>query len=139
LPTAVPGPVTIVTLGDSLTEGQGDTLELGGYPGRILPRIQALRSGSSLLNVGHSGWNSDNLINGIDPMPSELDQALAQINQAQANGQAAIVCVWIGSNDLWYLYEYDVGSDAGDAADLQHYTANLDTILSQLRGAVRRW
>jgi lysophospholipase L1-like esterase len=43
--------------------------------------------------------------------------------------------VWIGSNDLWYLYEYGDGSDENDRLDAQRFSANMDTILSQLRGA----
>jgi hypothetical protein len=44
--------------------------------------------------------------------------------------------VWIGSNDLWYLYEYggDI-NDEGDAQDAARFSANMDAILGRLRGA----
>jgi lysophospholipase L1-like esterase len=57
------------------------------------------------------------------------------LQNARSQGKAALALVWIGSNDLWYLYEFggDI-DDAGDASDAQHFEANIDTILSQLRG-----
>lgn len=132
------GAITYVALGDSLTQGDGDETEQRGFTGRLLVQFQALRTDSTLTNLGHSGWTSDNLINGLDQEPSELSQAIAQLNQAKAAHQPNIATVWIGSNDLWYLYEYANPTAADEAQDLQHFTTNLDTILRQLRstGAV---
>lgn len=130
-----PGPLTLVTLGDSLTEGEGDALQQGGYPGRLLGLVQTVRPGSTLVNLGHSGWSSDALIQGDQGLPGELGQAEDAIRQAVAAGRPAVALVWIGSNDLFYLYEYGVGSDQGDAEDLARYTANLDTIFGGLQGA----
>lgn len=127
-PTMPAGPLSVVTLGDSLTEGSGDqSPEGGGYPFRLLSYVQARRADSSVFNVGHSGWSSTDLINGFDGAPSELDQAVA------ANPD--IACVWIGSNDLWALYAYgpEDGTTADlEAADLKAFAANIDTILSRL-------
>ncbi len=130
-----PGAVQIITLGDSLTEGAGDEQEKGGYPGRLLDLIDAVRPGSTVLNLGHSGWNSDALINGDQGLPSELEQAKAAVQNARANGQASLVLVWIGSNDLFYLYEYGDPNAADEQADVDHFSANLDTILKALSGA----
>lgn len=129
------GPITVVTLGDSLTEGAGDEQERGGYPGRLIELIQTLRPDSTLLNLGHSGWNSDALINGDQGLPSELSEAVNAIQAATSNGQPALALVWIGSNDLFYLYEYGDPDAAAEQADLEHFGANLDTILSGLTGA----
>lgn len=122
------GPVKIVTLGDSLTEGSGDeSAEGGGYPFRLLSAVDSLRPGSSVLNLGHSGWSSTDLITGIDDVPSELEQAIAE--------QPDIACVWIGSNDLWGLYAYgpEEGTTAElEAADLQAFAGNIDTIVRRL-------
>ncbi len=41
--------------------------------------------------------------------------------------------VWIGSNDLWYLYEYGEGSNENDSMDAEHFSSNIDLILDQLR------
>lgn len=132
------GPLTIVTLGDSLTEGAEDNAELGGYPGRLLGMVQTLRPGSTLLNVGHSGWNSDALINGDQGLPSQLAQAEEAIRAAVGRGEAAVALVWIGSNDLFYLYEYNNPDVAGEQADLDNYSRNWDTILSRLTSAGAR-
>ena len=118
----------IVALGDSLTEGQGDDEGLG-YTARLLTLIQEQRPGSTLLNLGKSGWTSSDLINGTGGQPSQLTTALAQ--------NPDIALVWIGSNDLWYLYEYDINSSLSseiqqtEASNLTHFQNNINTILSQ--------
>ena len=76
------GAVTIVALGDSLTEGAEDNAELGGYPGRLIGMVQAVRPDSTMANFGHSGWSSDALINGDQGLLSELDQAEQTIKAA---------------------------------------------------------
>jgi lysophospholipase L1-like esterase len=130
------GPVTIVTLGDSLTEGAEDNAELGGYPGRLIQMVQAIRPGSTLNNYGHSGWSSDALINGDQGLPSELEQAEQTLRAV--SGQPAVALVWIGSNDLFYLYGYNNPDAAGEQADLENYGRNLDTILGRLTQAGAR-
>ncbi len=130
-----PGPLVIVTLGDSLTAGDRDERELGGYPGRLLSLLSATRPGSSLLNLGRSGWNSDALIAGDQGLPGQLPQALQAISEAQ---QPALALVWIGSNDLFYLYEYGDPDAVREAEDVAHFADNLDHILSALTGAGAR-
>lgn len=123
------GGLSIVALGDSLTEGGGD--ESGkGYPGRLVALIQAARPGSKITNLGKSGWTSENLIEGHDGQPSQLKQAVA------AKPQLALV--WIGSNDLWYLYEYgnpDGTSARDEQVDLRKYRQNIETIVRGLKEA----
>jgi lysophospholipase L1-like esterase len=128
------GPVHMVALGDSLTQGDGDDSGRG-YPGRLLDMINSVRPDSTLSNFGQSGWNSDALINGDQGLESQLTRAVGELQDATSQGKAALALVWIGSNDLWYLYEYggDI-DDAGDVSDAQRFEANIDTILSQLRG-----
>ena len=128
------GPLTLVAVGDSLTQGDGDDSGRG-YPGRLLEVVNSVRPGSALTNLGQSGWNSDALINGDQGIESQLDRAVAELQSATSQGRGAVALVWIGSNDLWYLYEYggDINDD-GDAQDVQHFTSNMDTILSRLRG-----
>lgn len=127
------GPVTLLALGDSLTQGDGD--ETGrGYAGRLLDMVNLVRPGSSMANFGQSGWNSDALINGDQGLSGQLERAVSELEAAKSQGRAAVALVWIGSNDLWYLYEYGGdGSDEGDAQDAAHFAENLDTIFTQLR------
>ena len=96
------GPVHIVALGDSLTQGDGDDSGRG-YPGRLLEMVNAVRPDSTLTNFGQSGWSSDALINGDQGLESQLTRAVGELQNATAQGKAALALVWIGSNDLWYL------------------------------------
>jgi lysophospholipase L1-like esterase len=65
-------------------------------------------------------------------LPGQLEQAVAALSQATQQGQPALALVWIGSNDLFYLYEFGNPDAAGEQADLDHYAANLDVILGAL-------
>jgi lysophospholipase L1-like esterase len=132
--TSLPsGPLTMVALGDSLTQGDGDEGGLG-YPGRLLASVNALRPDSTMTNLGQSGWNSDALIHGDQGLESQLDRAVEELQAATSQGRAAVAFVWIGSNDLWYLYEYggDINQE-GNVQDSLHFSANMDLIISRLR------
>jgi hypothetical protein len=48
------GPISMVALGDSLTQGDGDDSGRG-YPGRVLDMVNSVRPGSTLTNLGQSG------------------------------------------------------------------------------------
>ena len=129
------GPITMIAIGDSLTQGDGD--ETGrGYPARVLDMVNTIRPNSSITNFGQSGWNSDALINGDQGVLGQLERTIAEVQIANEQGRGSVVFMWIGSNDLWYLYEYggDVTDDA-EALDIQHFSTNLDVILTSLRGS----
>ena len=128
------GSVTMVALGDSLTQGDGDDTGRG-YTGRLLDMVNAIRPGSTMTNFGQSGWNSDALINGDQGLSGQLTRSLEVLEIAAAEGRGAVALVWIGSNDLWYLYEFGEGSNENDALDAEHFAANMDLILGQLRAA----
>jgi len=128
------GPVTMVALGDSLTQGDGDDTGRG-YTLRLLDMVNAIRPGSTMTNFGQSGWNSDALINGDQGLSGQLPRSLEELEIAAAEGRGAVALVWIGSNDLWYLYEFGEGTNENDALDAEHFASNLDVILGQLRGA----
>jgi lysophospholipase L1-like esterase len=126
--TPAPGTLTIAALGDSLTAGDGDDSSLGGYPGRLQALLDPVRPGTKILNLGHSGWSSTDLIDGQGGSPSELAQAVA----AHPN----VALVWIGSNDLWNLYEYgpEPMTTEAERADLAAYETHVDAILRELTG-----
>jgi lysophospholipase L1-like esterase len=121
LPPLPDGPLTIVALGDSLTEGDGDWPgEGGGYPARIQKSINDLRPGSRVINLGKSGWDSQQMLEG--QLPAALE------------AKPHIALVWIGSNNLWY----NNGPGEGETFDLNTYTDHIDTTFRSLTGAGSR-
>lgn len=129
VPPIAAGSLRIVTLGDSVTEGIGDESgAAGGFPRRLVEKINAQRPGSTMLNLGRSGWTSSELLEGVAPDANQIDAAVA--------ARPDIVCLWIGSNDLWRLYEY--GPETGTTPDLESedltaFAANIETLLSRLQ------
>lgn len=126
------GPVTVVSLGDSLTAGEGDEDGLG-FPGDLTALIDAApgRSGSTLVNLGMSGWDSTMMVEGGWNGPSQLDAAVAETTAAVAAGSPVLVTILIGSNDMWFLYD---GSGDEDAA-AEVYRANLERTVRELTEA----
>lgn len=124
------GPVVIATFGDSLTQGDCDNSGRG-YPARLLELVNRLRPGSSVVNVGHSGWTSGDLANTANDPPTEIARAI------DANPDIALV--WIGSNDLWALYDFGPApmTSQAEQEDLVAYETNLDTILFEIEGQGR--
>ena len=122
--------ITLVTLGDSLTEGAGDDGEGegGGFPARLIIMLQAEFPGSTLNNLGISGDTSDDLIN------KQLQPAVTHLNAAPS-GNSKIALVWIGSNDLFGLYDWvcdDQYSNNCEDETFGYYSTNLNTILTDL-------
>jgi lysophospholipase L1-like esterase len=125
--------ISLVTVGDSLTAGDGDDGVGGGYPARLLTMLQTDHPGSTLSNLAVSGHTSDDLIN------VQLDSAVSQLNSAPS-GNRRIGLVWIGSNDLFGLYNYvcdfQYGNDydACEGDTFGYFSDNINTILSALTG-----
>lgn len=117
------GPLRVACLGDSLTAGDGDD-QGQGYPGRLQARLPA---GTQVKNLGRSGWTSEMMVQGYEGKPSQVKQALAWKPQ--------VALIWIGSNDLWYLYEYNNPGPEQEKADLARFRKNLEDSIRQLRQA----
>jgi lysophospholipase L1-like esterase len=132
------GPVTVIALGDSLTAGDGDDAGKG-FVGRLTEAIAARpgRQGSTLTNLGQSGWDSTMMVNGYDGGPqAQLPQAVAAA-RAAAPG-AVLATVLIGSNDLWYVYQngaVEPTPRAEEDAMVAAYRANLERTLTELQAA----
>ncbi len=120
------GELSVVAIGDSLTQGDGDESGKDGYPSRLAELIGPKRAGTTILNLGKSGWSSTDVLAGVNGEEPTLPKALA--------AKPKITLIWIGSNDLWYLYEYGPEPMTAEAEDqdLAVYTANIDKMLSQL-------
>lgn len=119
---ALSKPIKVACLGDSLTEGDGDDRGLGGYPGRLRGRLP---KGSQVKNLGHSGWTLEMLLQGYEGKPSQVQQAV--------QWKPDVCLLWIGSNDLWYLYEYNNPSPADEQQNLQRFGQQLKTCVQKLR------
>ncbi len=121
----LPGAIKVIALGDSLTQGDCDD-SARGYPGRLLPFLEKVRPGSTILNVGHSGWTSGDLANTANDPPTDVARAI--------DSDPDVALVWIGSNDLWALYENgpEPMTAKAEQEDLAAYEANLDVVLTRL-------
>lgn len=129
------GPITIITLGDDLTRGDGDTIGRG-YPERLLKLVNQIRPGSFSKNLAHSGWTSDDLIHGDGNLPGQLTRALSEVESSASEWRASIVLVWIGGNDLWELYTGTSEVTAEEEEqDVLRFSENMDTVISGLREA----
>lgn len=131
----VSGPITIITLGDDLTRGDGDTIGRG-YPERLLKLVNQIRPGSIVKNFSRSGYTSDDLIHGDGNLPDQLTRALSEVESSTSEWRASIVLIWIGGNDLWELYTgtSEVTAEQ-EQQDVLRFSENMDTIISSLREA----
>ncbi len=129
---AISQSITLVALGDSLTAGDGDDGSGGGYPDRLLRMLMASYPGSTLANRAISGDTTQDLIN------KQLTSAVADLNAAPA-GSLKIAIVWIGSNDLFGLYNSDVCTEyysdisTCEQVEMGISTDNVNTILNNLK------
>jgi lysophospholipase L1-like esterase len=125
-------PLSVVALGDSLTEGDGDDGVGGGYPARLQKLLAASHGDSTVRNLGKSGWTSDDLIN------TQLEPAVAALRSAPS-GHTPVALVWIGSNDLFGLYNWVCDNDyrndfaACERDGERNFRNNLRQILSTLK------
>jgi lysophospholipase L1-like esterase len=134
--TLAPGPVTVIALGDSLTAGVGDDAGQG-FVSRITDAIAAKpgREGSTLMNLGQSGWTSTELIDG-QGAPGELKQAVDAARAAPPG--SVLATVLIGSNDLWSVYQNNPVNptpSADEDAAVATYRANLDRTVTEMQAA----
>ena len=112
------GELTFYALGDSLTEGDRDETDMGGYPPRLQSKIEEVRPGSRVISIGRSGNDSTGVVDG------QLSTAVS----ARPDG----ALVLIGSNDMWQ----DCWNDNDTSADtISTYRNNMETIMSRLHSA----
>jgi lysophospholipase L1-like esterase len=133
-PTALP-PLRIVTLGDSLTSGDKDAEPGGGWPRRLQALLADQRPEVRVLNLAQPGWTSGDLLRGVDAAPNQIDQAMTFLQAA--NGDT-IATVWIGVNDLFYLYESGDPTSAEEAQEADRFERDLGGLLDRLHSAGAR-
>ena len=111
----------IACLGDSLTEGDGDDRGQG-YPGRLQ---SVLGSTYQVKSFGKSGWTAEMMLQGYEGQPSQVQRALDWGPQ--------VTLIWVGSNDLWYLYEYNNPTTAAERADVENYRKLISESIVRLQ------
>jgi lysophospholipase L1-like esterase len=76
------------------------------------------------------------LVDGQEGTPAQLTQAVDEVRRAVDSGGAVLATVLIGSNDLWYLYEYGPAggtpTEDEDAA-VATYRENLNRAVGELQ------
>lgn len=123
--------VKLVALGDSLTHGQGDETNNGGYVGIIKQKIEHRyrKTTVTTVNYGVSGDRSD--------------QILARLNSQQQLRrdlrQANVITMTVGGNDLMQHLEQDAtDSPAKVNRDVKVASKTYRTKLNRLFTAVRK-
>ncbi|NTU65224.1 MAG: hypothetical protein HGB05_17945 [Chloroflexi bacterium] len=122
-------PLTIVTLGDSLTWGDKDDEPGGGWPRRLLPLVQQARPQTQIVNLAQPGWTSRDLLQGVGDASNQIDQAVKILREASGD---KIATVWIGVNDLFYLYEFGEPTATEEAQEADRFARDLDELLDRL-------
>ena len=91
--------VQLVALGDSLTYGQGDDADKGGYVGRIQHKLaHHYHTKVSAVNYGVSGDRSDQI----------LDRLNKQSKIRQSLKKADVIVMTVGGNDLMQSFQKDL-------------------------------
>jgi lysophospholipase L1-like esterase len=142
-PTPDPGAPLYIALGDSLSEGVGASdEETTGF----VPLVHAALGGNvGLLNLGHSGDDSEELI-----QHGHLHAAIAEIGgrngDSDPGNDVVLVTLEIGGNDLLDLY-FDlvapgtcpnVAESLEKAVCVDAFRGTLDTYVPNLRDTVQR-
>lgn len=99
--------IIYAALGDSTGVGEG--AREGGYPSRLLKRIDEVRPGSRLTNVCVSGATTDDVLRG------QIDAALAS--------RPTLITLGIGINDV------------GHGMSVERFAQNYETIITRLEAA----
>nr|WP_251047850.1 GDSL-type esterase/lipase family protein [Planococcus sp. ISL-109] len=125
-PNFIPQTVIITTLGDSLSQGVGDTENRGGYAGRLAVEMASWRGveGIALENTAKRGRRSD--------------QLLALFKQGTLTGPLLVsdyILMTIGGNDVMRIVKRDLFSLNIDAfsEELIFYQNRFETIYASIR------
>ncbi|WP_052474852.1 SGNH/GDSL hydrolase family protein [Jeotgalibacillus soli] len=125
--TFIPVDLTIVSIGDSLTEGVGDSTGLGGYVPLLEQKLeeQDIIKEVEIINFGKRGNRSDQLLKRVQE-DQEIRQSIEGANS---------VIVTIGGNDVMRVFRANFPSltyDDFSAARVQ-YEERLSEVFSEIR------
>lgn len=122
----IPHDITIVSAGDSLTEGVGDSTNRGGYIPYLKDKLEHNKgiNEAHFYNFGVKGNRSDQLLSRLDSKKVE-----------SAIGKANMVIVTIGGNDMMKVVREHFSQLNFQAFEKQRliYRENLDEVVSKIR------
>jgi len=112
----------IIALGDSLTRGTGD-IEGKGYVGYVSDQLKQAGTDVSLINLGIKGLTS-----------SELAEQMKQKEIERQIGQADVILMTIGGNDLFLGGQSLTDLSEASISTLEEaYMTHLKTIMTNIR------
>lgn len=124
--TRVPQNINIVSIGDSLTEGVGDSTNSGGYVPYLEEQLESLDEikNASFVNYGKRGNRTDQLIKRLSTKEIEADIE-----------KADIVMVTIGGNDVVKVVKENWSDLTVDTFEKEEdgYADRIQTVLKEIR------
>ena len=124
--TFIPKDITVVGLGDSLTQGVGDELKKDGYVGRLTEKMKTFEGVREveLVNLAKRGKRSDQLLDQLQS--GDLDDVIRK---------ADFIVMTIGGNDIMRVVKQDFFSLRLDAfqKELIRYTKRFNDIMIEIR------
>lgn len=123
--------VKVVALGDSLTHGEGDETNNGGYVGIIKNKIEHRyrQTQVTTVNYGVTGDRSDQI----------LDRLTQQTQLRKDLQDADVITMTVGGNDLMQILEKNVmGSESQVTSSVERGEKVYQQKLNKLFGAVRK-
>ncbi|CAH0415788.1 hypothetical protein KAR50_01305 [Periweissella fabaria] len=122
----------IVALGDSLTQGVGDTTPEHGYPGRIAKAVNhQTKIPTTALNLGKEGDRSDQI----------LQRLKTSVEQQTAVKNANVIVLTVGGNDLLKVLQGAIvgHSEAQVSKTVAKTVPEYEHSLGQLLSAIRTY
>lgn len=123
----IPEPVTVIGLGDSLTQGVGDELKRSGYFGRVALAMNDWKGVEEIdsINLAKRGRRSDQLIHQL-----EKEDIQAQIKKAD------VIYMTIGGNDMMKIVKENLFNLTAKPfyVELGKFENRLDEIFKMIRG-----
>lgn len=92
--------------------------------------MQQVRPQTRIINLAQPGWTARDLLQGRDGWPNQIDEAVQVLHEAAGE---KIATVWIGVNDLFYLYEFGEPTAADEAQEADRFEADLAELLDRLQ------
>ena len=102
---------------------------------RVLPRVHTTGPKAGIVNLAQPGSTSRYLLQGRGCAPNQIDQAVKVLREARGY---KIATVWIGVNDLFYLYEFGEPASDDEEQEADRFARDLDELLDRLHAVGAR-